>query len=40
VGNSLESISPGAPFVFWGCLAAIGIPILFFVKTQRKPVLI
>jgi MFS family permease len=36
LGNSLTSISPGAPLFFWGCLAAAGLPFLYMVK-GRKP---
>jgi MFS family permease len=34
IGNSLDSISPSAPFIFWGCLALIGIPLLLAVKPK------
>jgi hypothetical protein len=32
LGNALEAIDPGLPFVFWGGLAALGLPLLFFLK--------
>lgn len=37
IGNSLESISPGLPFTFWGVLAALSIPLMFLIKTPEKP---
>ena len=36
IGNSLVSISEGFPFVFWGILAAAGIPLLLLIKTDIK----
>jgi NNP family nitrate/nitrite transporter-like MFS transporter len=35
-GNSLASISPGMPLVFWGVLAAAAIPLLLTVKTKPR----
>ncbi len=35
IGNSLDSLHPSAPFVFWGILAIIGIPLLLLVKTKK-----
>jgi NNP family nitrate/nitrite transporter-like MFS transporter len=32
VGNSLASINPGMPFIFWGILPALSIALLFFIK--------
>jgi len=36
LGNSFASISPGSPFIFWACLAALGIPPLLFLKSKNK----
>jgi len=36
VGNSLDSFGPEWPFIFWGILAAVGIPILMLVKTGKQ----
>jgi len=36
LGNSLASISQGSPFIFWACLAALGIPPLLFLKSKNK----
>ena len=33
LGNSLEAISQGLPFIFWAGLAALGLPLLFFMKS-------
>jgi MFS family permease len=38
LGNSLTYFSPDAPLVFWGVLAAAGIPFLYMVKSTRKAV--
>lgn len=35
IGNSLESYGPAWPFIFWGVLAAAGIPLLMLVKTPK-----
>jgi predicted MFS family arabinose efflux permease len=39
IGNSLASIDPGTPMVFWGCLAAVALPLLIMVrpKSEREP---
>lgn len=37
IGNSLADISPGLPFIFWACLAAAGIVILYVFKTKKSP---
>jgi sugar phosphate permease len=37
IGNSLAEFNSGLPFVFWGVLAAVGIPLLFFIKSRKKP---
>ncbi len=38
LGNALESIDPGFPFVFWGVLAALGLPLIFMLKSRTdKP---
>jgi MFS transporter, NNP family, nitrate/nitrite transporter len=34
IGNHLSSIGPAAPFIFWGCLAAGGIPLILSVKSR------
>jgi cyanate permease len=36
LGNSLKDFGQGWPFIFWGLLCAIGIPLLFMVKTPRQ----
>jgi MFS family permease len=36
LGNSFASISQGSPFIFWACLAALGIPPLLFLKSKNK----
>jgi NNP family nitrate/nitrite transporter-like MFS transporter len=36
IGNSLALINVGLPFVLWGCLAAMGLPLIFFIKDQRN----
>jgi MFS transporter, NNP family, nitrate/nitrite transporter len=35
VGNSLESISPSAPFYFWAALAASSLPLFLLLKKRR-----
>jgi NNP family nitrate/nitrite transporter-like MFS transporter len=40
LGNSLDSVSQGAPFVFWGILAALAVPVLFFIKTDPNKSLV
>jgi NNP family nitrate/nitrite transporter-like MFS transporter len=37
LGNSLVQFNEGLPFTFWACLAAVGIPLLFLIKTKRNP---
>jgi sugar phosphate permease len=34
LGNSLAKIDPGYPFFFWAGLAALALPMLFFVKNR------
>ena len=34
LGNSFASISQGFPFVFWACLAALGVPLVLFIKSK------
>jgi nitrate/nitrite transporter NarK len=36
LGNSLVNIDKGLPFIFWSCLAAIGIPLLLLIKTKTS----
>ncbi len=36
LGNSLESISPSAPFFFWAGLAAASLPLFLFLKRRRE----
>jgi MFS transporter, NNP family, nitrate/nitrite transporter len=36
LGNSLEPYGPAMPFIFWGSLAALGIPLMFLIKTPKK----
>ena len=36
LGNSLTSISAGAPFIFWAILAAIALPIIPFIKGRAQ----
>jgi sugar phosphate permease len=36
IGNSLASIDEGLPFIFWGILAAAGIPLLLLIKNEAK----
>jgi MFS family permease len=35
LGNSLTYFSPHAPLIFWGVLAAAGIPFLYLIKGRR-----
>jgi nitrate/nitrite transporter NarK len=34
LGNSFEAYNNGYPFIFWGCLAAAGLPIFAFLKKE------
>jgi predicted MFS family arabinose efflux permease len=34
LGNSFADINPGYPFYFWGAMAAIPLPLLFFIKNR------
>jgi len=34
IGNSLESIGPEWPFIFWGGLALLGIPLMMLIKSK------
>ena len=34
LGNSLASTGEGLPFIFWGCLAALGIPLLLLIRSK------
>ena len=34
LGNSLADINPGLPFILWAALAAMGIPLMFFLKKR------
>ena len=34
LGNTLVDIDKGLPFVFWSCLAVIGIPLLLLIKSK------
>lgn len=36
IGNKLAEIAPGAPFVFWAGMAALGIISLLFVRSQSR----
>jgi MFS transporter, NNP family, nitrate/nitrite transporter len=36
LGNSLEKISPSAPFFFWAGLAALSLPLFLFLKKRRE----
>jgi predicted MFS family arabinose efflux permease len=36
IGNSLASFNPGMPFIFWGILPALSIPLLFFIKGNSQ----
>ncbi len=34
LGNSLADINPGYPFFFWGALAAVSLPLVFFLQNR------
>ncbi len=34
IGNSLADINPGYPFYFWSALAAMSLPLVFFIKNR------
>jgi MFS transporter, NNP family, nitrate/nitrite transporter len=34
LGNSLQHLGPQWPFLFWGILAALGIPLMFLIKSK------
>jgi MFS family permease len=34
IGNSLANINPGYPFYFWSALAAMSLPLVFFIKNR------
>ena len=34
IGNSLAKIDPGYPFFFWSALAAMALPMIFFIKNR------
>ncbi len=34
IGNSLAKIDPGYPFFFWAALAAMSLPLIFFIKNR------
>jgi MFS family permease len=36
LGNSLADIDAGLPFIFWSVLAAVGIPLLFLIKSKTR----
>ena len=36
LGNSLKSFGQAWPFIFWGLLCALGIPLLFAIKTAKS----
>ncbi len=36
LGNSLEAISPGTPFLFWAALSVVALAVLFFVRETGK----
>jgi MFS family permease len=36
LGNSLEAISPGTPFLFWASLSVVSLAVLFFVRETGK----
>jgi MFS family permease len=38
IGNSLASISPGAPFLFWALMAAAGLVVLFWFREGEKEI--
>lgn len=35
LGNSLEAINQGLPFIFWAGLAALGLPLMFLIRSRR-----
>jgi predicted MFS family arabinose efflux permease len=37
LGNSLADINQGLPFILWAGLAALGIPLMFFIKKRPAP---
>jgi predicted MFS family arabinose efflux permease len=37
LGNSFSNISLGMPFIFWGILAAVSLPLFFLIKNQPEP---
>lgn len=37
LGNSLARYGEGMPFIFWACLAAASLGLMFFLKTKKKP---
>jgi MFS transporter, NNP family, nitrate/nitrite transporter len=36
LGNNLEHFGPQWPFIFWGGLAALGIPLMMLIKQSKK----
>jgi MFS family permease len=36
LGNKLASIGPGMPFVFWGILAALSLPLFLLLRDSKK----
>jgi NNP family nitrate/nitrite transporter-like MFS transporter len=36
IGNSLERFGPAMPFIFWGVLSVIGIPMMFLINTHKN----
>jgi cyanate permease len=36
LGNSLASVAPGAPFVFWAALAVMGLVSLYLIREKRE----
>jgi predicted MFS family arabinose efflux permease len=36
LGNSLESLGPGAPFFFWAALVAVSLPLFLFIKKRAE----
>jgi hypothetical protein len=39
IGNSLEQFGPAMPFIFWGVLSVIGIPLMFLINTHKNKAL-
>jgi MFS transporter, NNP family, nitrate/nitrite transporter len=37
LGNSLAQYGDAMPFIFWSCLAAASIGIMYFIKTKKNP---